>query len=139
MKVITPAIRAYPKNPFVLFRFNELGGYSDRLLLPPCPQAHERSAPPLALLGMDTGCRFLSCLRIRAAAGRHHFRVGRRGAELGQADAPCAQDQGRWCRSGIKVGVGAAASSRSLWSGQALRYSLSLPQTTLSVDALSPL
>jgi hypothetical protein len=31
---INTVLRAYPNNPFVLFRFNELGGYSDRLLVP---------------------------------------------------------------------------------------------------------
>ena len=66
---------------------------------------------PWRPLAWDTDRRFLPCLRVRAAVSRHDFRRGRRGSELGQRDAPCAQDQGRWGGEGIKVCGGAAALS----------------------------
>ena len=96
-------------------------GYHPSTYYSPCPHKDDRSASSVVWPGVDTDCRFLSCLSIRPAAGRHDFRGRGRGAEVGERDAPWAQGQGRWGRASVKVRIGAAAESGALWPGQALR------------------
>ena len=44
--------------------------------------------------------------------------------------------KGRWGGAGVKVGVGTAARTRSMWAHQGVRQSLCLPQKAQFVDAL---